>query len=143
MSTAIFFVPGRSGFITGSRDQRPCWLPINAKPCLCESESPPPIKNVAAECKSCTTANPGRMYAKTKRMDLVGKRYGGKLGLSDLSIPCQNLHVRYYNTLMISCCACKQRSKNHKKIIQTIMESTRSSNYVAIGSGGNGLSGSS
>jgi hypothetical protein len=32
-------------------------------------------------------------------MDLVGKRCGGKLGWSDLSIPCQKLCVRYYNTL--------------------------------------------
>jgi hypothetical protein len=32
-------------------------------------------------------------------MDLVGKRCGGKMGWSDLSIPCQKLHVRYYNTL--------------------------------------------
>jgi hypothetical protein len=33
------------------------------------------------------------------RTDLVGNRCGGKLGWSDLSIPCQKLHVRYYNTL--------------------------------------------
>ena len=33
------------------------------------------------------------------RMDLVGKRCGGKLGWSDLSIPCQKLRVWYYNTL--------------------------------------------
>jgi hypothetical protein len=33
------------------------------------------------------------------RMDLVGNRCGGKLGWSDLSIPCQKLRVRYYNTL--------------------------------------------
>jgi hypothetical protein len=66
-----------------------------------------------------------------------------KLGWSDLSIPYQNLCVRYCNTLTTSCCVCKQRSKNHKKIIQTIMASTRSSDYAAIGSGSDGLGGGS
>jgi hypothetical protein len=73
-------------------------------------------------------------------MDLVGKRYGGKLGWSDLSIPCQKLCVRYYHPHK-TCCACKQRSKNPKKrIIQTIMVSTRSSDYAAISGGSNGIS---
>ncbi len=31
------------------------------------------------------------------RTDLVGKRCGGELGWSDLSIPCQKLCVRYYH----------------------------------------------
>jgi hypothetical protein len=74
----------------------------------------------------------------TIRMGLVRKRCGGKLGLSVLSIPCQKLYVRYYNTLTITCCACKQRLKNHKKNIQTIMGSTRSSDYAAIGGSSNG-----
>jgi hypothetical protein len=72
------------------------------------------------------------------RTDLVGKHCGGKLGWSDLSDSCQKLSVKYYNNLAISCCACKQRWKNHKKIIQTIMTSTRSSDYAAICGGGNG-----
>jgi hypothetical protein len=69
----------------------------------------------------------------------VGGSWAGQI------CPClaKKLRVRYYNTLTISCCACKQRSKNHKKIIQTIMVSTRSSAYAAIGGGGNGLSGGS
>jgi hypothetical protein len=75
------------------------------------------------------------------RMDLVGKRCGGKLGWSDLSIPCQKLCVRYYHPHK-TCCACKQRSKNPKRrIIQTIMVSPRSSDYVAIGGGGDGIGG--
>jgi hypothetical protein len=72
------------------------------------------------------------------RTDLVRKRCGGKLGWSDLSNSCQKLSVKYYNTLTISRCACEQRWKNHKKIIQTIMTSTRSSDYAAIWGGGNG-----
>jgi hypothetical protein len=77
------------------------------------------------------------------RIDLVGKCCGGKLGWSDLSIPCQKLCVRYYHPHK-TCCACKQRSKNQKKrIIQTIMVSTRSSDYVAISGGGNGINGKS
>jgi hypothetical protein len=49
------------------------------------------------------------------RTDYVGKHCGGKLGWSDLSIPCQKLHVRYYNTLTKPVVRAKQRSKNHKK----------------------------
>jgi hypothetical protein len=63
------------------------------------------------------------------RTDYVGKSSGGKLGWSDLSISCRKLHVRYYKT----CCACKQRSKNHKKNHSDIMTSTRSFDYEAIG----------
>jgi hypothetical protein len=33
------------------------------------------------------------------RTDLVGKCWGGELGWSEMSIPCQKLRVRYYNTL--------------------------------------------
>jgi hypothetical protein len=33
------------------------------------------------------------------RLALAGKCCGGKLGWSDLSIPCQKLRVKYYNTL--------------------------------------------
>jgi hypothetical protein len=77
------------------------------------------------------------------RMDLVGKCCGGKLGWSDLSIPRQKLCVRYYHPHK-TCCACEQRSKNpQKRIIQTIMVSTRSSDYAAIGGGGNGIGGKS
>ncbi len=65
------------------------------------------------------------------------------MGWSDLSIPCQKFHVRYYNTLTITCCLCEQRSKHHKNIIQTFIASTRSSDYVAIGGGSNGISGGS
>ncbi len=76
-------------------------------------------------------------------MDLVGKCCGVKLGRSDLSIPWQKLCVRYYHPHK-TCCACEQRSKNPKKrIIQTIMVSTRSSDYAAIGSGSNGIGGKS
>jgi hypothetical protein len=76
-------------------------------------------------------------------MDLVGKCCGGKLGWSGVSIPCQKLCVRYYHPHK-TCCACEQRSKNHKKrIIQTITVSTRSSDYAAIGSGGDGIGGKS
>jgi hypothetical protein len=76
------------------------------------------------------------------RTDLVGKCCGGKLGWSDLSIPCQKLCVRYYHPHK-TCCVCKQRSKNKKRIIQTIMVSTRSSDYAAIGGGSNGIGGKS
>jgi hypothetical protein len=77
------------------------------------------------------------------RTDLVGKRCGGKLGWSDLSNPCQKLCVRYYHPHK-PCCACEQRSKNpNKRIIQAIMVSTRSSDYAAIGGGGNGIGGKS
>jgi hypothetical protein len=36
---------------------------------------------------------------------------------------------------------CEQRLKNHKKIIQTIMASTRSSDCVAIGGSSDGIGG--
>jgi hypothetical protein len=76
-------------------------------------------------------------------MDLVEKFCGGKLGWSDFSIPRQKLHVRYYNTLTKPVVRANRDQKITKKIVQTIMGSTRSSYYVAIGSGGNGIGGKS
>jgi hypothetical protein len=73
------------------------------------------------------------------RLVLVGKCCGGKLGWSDLSIPHQKLHVKYYNTLTKAVVHANRDQKISKKIIQTIMTSTRSSDYAAIGGGGNGI----
>ncbi len=85
---------------------------------------------------------PFRLDFLADRLVLVGKCCGGKLGWSDLSIPCQKLCVIYYHPHK-TCCACKQRSKNHKKIIQTIMVSTKSSDYKALSGGRNGVGGGS
>ncbi len=74
-------------------------------------------------------------------MDLVGKRCWGKLGCPFLAKnPVEGTTISPSQNLS---CVQTEIKNPQKRIIQTIMVSTRSSDYAAIGSGGNGIGGKS
>ncbi len=77
------------------------------------------------------------------RSALVGKRCGGKLGWSDLSHSLPKTPYKYYHTPTKAVVRANRDQKITKKNVQTIMTSTRSSDYVAIGGGGDGVGGGS